>query len=504
MIEIDNTVLTLIRHGSNVNVKSHDGMTPLHCAAISGSTGVAAELVDAGADVNEHDRLGYTPLHLAALQGHSELVAQLLPLTNRMVRSRRRTVLHLAALKGDVNILQKVLEHRPDELTAVDMHGLTPLHLSAWCGHEEASLFLLDKIKETGNSLEPADMEGMIPIYYAALGGFQDLSQKMLLEINDGISVMNTSNLYLNCAAAGDCGNLIHDLTSKYLGLLEQGANKDVLHLALHRAAEHGSAIAIERLLEAGADPTAPDRAGLTSLHLAARNGHEPCIQILLKNEVHIRLKTRTKKRLFAVPATGLTPLHFAAERGHVDIARYLIERGASADETDNIGRTPLHFSAKSGDSSMAEFLLGLHPDQQITRLSAQTAMGDQPLAYAAFYRNERMAQFLLKKGAEPEHKNGNGHTALLIVSRPRALEAWALRPEHEAAIKDVFGRLKLMQCLADNGANIRTTNNEGQTAIDLVNYNPRSFFSALTKGDRVPKEQIDMLITYLEDLCYK
>jgi ankyrin repeat protein len=61
-----------------VTAQAYKGVTPLHVAAYSGYTEIAAFLLDQGADVNAQDDEGSTPLLDAAYGGHTETAALLL------------------------------------------------------------------------------------------------------------------------------------------------------------------------------------------------------------------------------------------------------------------------------------------------------------------------------------------------------------------------------------------------------------------------------------------
>ncbi|MCH8047801.1 MAG: ankyrin repeat domain-containing protein [Planctomycetes bacterium] len=80
-------------------------------------------------------------------------------------------------------------------------------------------------------------------------------------------------------------------------------------------------------------------------------------------------------------PAGGSTPLSTAALHGRLDIAKYLIERGANVNATNNDGNTPLHV--------------------------------------AAFLCRREIVQLLLEKGGSPLKKNGRGETPINVVSSP-------------------------------------------------------------------------------------
>ena len=77
----------------------------------------------------------------------------------------------------------------------------------------------------------------------------------------------------------------------------------------------------------------------------------------------------------------GSTPLSTAALHGRLDIARYLIKRGAKVEATNNDGNTPLHV--------------------------------------AAFLCRSEIVQLLMNQGGSPLIKNRRGETPIDVVSSP-------------------------------------------------------------------------------------
>ena len=72
------TVLLLLEHGADINVRVDDGRTPLHVALGNGALEEARVLLEHGADVGAKRHDGLTPLQVAAQKSHDEMVKLLL------------------------------------------------------------------------------------------------------------------------------------------------------------------------------------------------------------------------------------------------------------------------------------------------------------------------------------------------------------------------------------------------------------------------------------------
>ena len=89
-------VALLLDKGANLESKTRDGLTPLHCAARSGHENVVDMMVQRGAPISAKTKNGLAPLHMASQGDHVDASRILLHhkgMSIQYMKSIRNTIL---------------------------------------------------------------------------------------------------------------------------------------------------------------------------------------------------------------------------------------------------------------------------------------------------------------------------------------------------------------------------------------------------------------------------
>ena len=383
-------------------------------------------------NVNTPEPDGTTPLHWAVRADDTEAVRSLLRAGANANAANRYgvTPLSLAASNANATILGMLLQAGADPKAALP-GGQTILMTAARTGNPEAVKLLLtrgaDPNASEANYGETALMWAASENHAAAT--------RMLIEFGAKI----------------DARSKTMQFPQDRFGL--EGVTTVLPHgnwTALMYTARQGSLDAARALVEAGAALNLADPDGATALVLALINGHYDTAALLAEKGADPNLADSAgMAALYAAvdmntlgEVYGRPPRKFAERRSALDLIKVLLEHGANPNAQL---KSPALFRAHTpGEGTLAE--------------------GTTPLMRAAKNGDAAAMRLLLDRGADPELKQKNGATALMLAAGlGRGLGVFAKDYATEAEM--AAG----VQVLLDRGVDVNAPNNNGQTALHFA-----------------------------------
>jgi len=442
----------LLAAGARVDATTRNRMTPLALAALNGSAVLIGQLLDHGADPNERSGEGQTPLMLAALNGRPAAVTLLLERgadPNAIERFRGQTALMWAAGEGNAEAVTLLVDHGA-ALEAASLAGFTPLLFAVRNGELDALAALVD----AGADVDAVGPDGTSALNMAVVNGYFEVASRLLTAGADPnlpdprgsplhtIAWLRKPGATGNAAVGAEADAPVRPtgrVTS--LELVEQlfaaGANPDVRidwresrfnklggtarnppgltlgrHLltfngatAFYVAAKNGDVELMRALVAGGADPTIPNRFGITPLMVAAGldtwEGETPG------------------------PHTGVS------EEQRLEAVRLTVELGNDVNARADFGDFPM--------DGTPEYTLLYYPHN----LDALEDLGvgdprwdDSTALHGSIISNQpSITRYLIEQGADPSARNALGWTPLMMARGVFLANAEREFPEAEAIL---------------------------------------------------------------------
>ena len=184
-----------------------------------------------------------------------------------------------------------------------------------------------------------------------------DAEKAVELVLNDGLDI-NTPALCnrtpLLWASLSSSGVFIETLIDLGANVNAQRTDDKVTPLIL--SADWNNFMAVNLLLDHGADANIPAAHGYTPLHKEVTKDNQNILKLFLEKNASVNTQN----------ANGNSPLHTAVSNGFFDITKLLVKKGSNVNLQNKEGRTPLFLGVKNKQKQFIKFLIENEADVTI------------------------------------------------------------------------------------------------------------------------------------------
>ena len=238
--------------------------------------------------------------------------------------------------------------------------------------------------------------------------------------------------------------------------------------------------------LECGMGANVHDMYETILLHSASYQGEPEVVETLLKRAIKVNVKNHWSETGLHLVSRGIQD----PESG-VRVAELLLEHGAELNTRSTNNETPLHVASCFGKPRIVRLLFDRGADANAeardgTKLLHQVAFG----LYESQEDGVRIAELLLKHGAEVDARSKAHRTPLHLASSAGKLEMVRLLLDHGATVNAEDDRgekplhkvsygiyrseedgIRVAQLLLERGADVNTRCNDHKTPLHLASY---------------------------------
>lgn len=284
---------------------------------------------------------------------------------------------------------------------------------------------------------------------------------------------------------------------NSYHTSIDFGSEEGLAAPAIVRAAQAGSVVEVEMLLDQRSDINARHvQSGRNALAVASHCGNEDVVRLLLQYGATVNEHD----------ASSFTPLHLASLRGHINVVEMLLQEHAETDAKGPNDQTPLRIATEKGQIEVAEALL-----RKKAKVNPRDKTQMTPLHISAKHGDEAMTDLLLSNGAHVEAKDGNfmdpihyacegGHTAVvgILLNRKSDIEAPGKASMTPLLCASAAGQIPVVELLLKKKASLKHKGEGEMTALHWASHNghvevvdlllqKKASLSAVTKDGRTP-----------------
>ena len=330
---------------------------------------------------------------------------------------------------------------------------------------EENDVATIKKLIEYGTRPHFLDVNGMSPLMYACYTGSDTAVETLMAAVpeDERGSVANTSATQtgmfaLILATYGMAGSKSKNQLPTVQALLRAAPSTELNSqlpngsTALFMASQENIPGVVEELVSRKADPNLKTAKGVSPLYIAAHDGSEEIVKLLVKVPDIV---------IDPLNQRGATPLYIAVQKSFDPIIEMLLEAKANPNIVTGAGSTPLALAVHHCDFEVVRTLLDAKASVDETRHTH----GNTEVIMAALSGHVDILKLLIDAGASLEIKNDDDQDVCTILEQIHGMsldKALEMAAENEQLSK--LSSEELHQLLESLG-----TGEEGSAAIAHV-----------------------------------
>jgi len=470
-------VACLVENGANVNFGTTENKTPLHVASANGNFEIVKYLIKEGAELDAKNNEGNTPLHFAVFENHLEVVKHIIEQGADISITAGRfdqSILHDAAERGNVDMVKYLLEKKVN-INSKTREGYTPLHKSVLAGKLEVAKLL---IENGGQYDEKSGPKGNSIFHDGAERGWLKIVE-YLLELGFDINALDSEgNSALSKAMSTSMFDVVWYLIKEGADL-KSGFTKSSI---LQSAVEKNNLKLVKYLKNStNIDINTEDKEGYTVLEHAALLSHKDLFVYLYEEEKLLDEKpslikrpilvlaagagnlevvkylfTKSPNEIDVVDSDGLTALLRAVLNNHVEVAKYLIRKGADVSVESPRGIKVFQEAAERGQFGLVKECI------QHSKNDIENDLKNFLLSHALWRSDLNFTDYMLSLGANINFISRGKH------AETRTIERHADTPFCiETILHSAIGKgIDWVKYIVANGADLTAVDKEGYTAL--------------------------------------
>lgn len=461
----DEIARCLLFNGASCQTTFSENSTLVHATAQSGNTRLLRLFIARGLSIDSRDHKGMLPIHHASLHGETDTVKSLLAMQKEMLN---------AVVEGPQEQDQKT-ESEKKECAAKFMEGATPLFLAASQNKSATMQFLL---KQQADTEVQTKQSSDVLSFVGSQGSKGTLDLFLPYKLSRDPKTI--------CSALGQA--IASDNLDIVMLLYERGVpiNTEILNgfTGIQLAAQCGSLLSTQWLLQQGADPLLPGPTGEDALQLSAAN--DSWIQFSLILEF-------VEPNLEELRNNRETLLHTASKAGKLIHVMFLLSHYASINIKDSRGNLPIHLAVQSGHAPVASMLLACGADSTVKTPNGKILQELVPLNDTAMQKAIREYASALSTSRKQDsqlHFAVRCQNPQAVLLQTRLVEVDKTNKEGATALHVAVEMEQEASCLhlLQAGANVNAKDGAGRTPLSIAKAKKLALAELLENGDAIHK----------------